>query len=64
MADVLCKCSTMNRITPRGLLWTLETIERKLRGEDVALPNVIDVPADVRRDANVALQRMLDLPPA
>jgi len=63
MADVLCKCSTMNRITPRGLLWTLETIERKLRGEEVALPNVIDVPMDVRRDANVALQRMLDLPP-
>ncbi len=53
----VCPCATMNRIDPAHLLWTLENL---LAGQAV---NVVRVPEDVRRDARVALERMLELRP-
>ncbi|MBM3942042.1 MAG: quinolinate synthase NadA [SAR202 cluster bacterium] len=52
---VICPCSTMYRIHPAYLLWVLEELAA---GRVV---NQITVPADVRRDAQVALDRMLAL---
>jgi quinolinate synthase len=53
----VCPCATMNRIDPAHLLWVLENL---LGGHAV---NVVRVPEDVRRDARVALERMLALKP-
>ncbi len=52
----VCYCSTMNRIDLPHLVWALESL---VAGEVV---NHIEVDPDTRRDALVALQRMLDLP--
>lgn len=52
---VTCPCSTMYRIHPAYLLWVLEGLL------DNAVVNQITVPGDVRRDAQVALERMLAL---
>jgi quinolinate synthase len=52
---VTCPCSTMYRIHPAYLLWVLESL---LEGEVV---NQITVPDDVKRDAQIALNRMLSL---
>lgn len=50
---MVCPCSTMYRIHPSFLLWTLESLV-------VGRPmNVVRVPDDVRRWARVALDRML-----
>ena len=51
----VCPCATMNRIDPAHLLWTLENLAT---GHVV---NPIRVPGDVRRDARLALDRMLAL---
>jgi quinolinate synthase len=51
----VCPCATMNRIDPAHLLWTLENL-----AEGVVV-NPIRVPEDVRRDARLALDRMLAL---
>jgi quinolinate synthase len=51
----VCPCATMNRIDPAHLLWTLENLV-----EGVVV-NAVRVPDDVRRDARVALERMLTL---
>ncbi|NOT33671.1 MAG: quinolinate synthase NadA [Candidatus Eisenbacteria bacterium] len=51
----VCPCATMNRIDPAHLLWTLENL---VDGHAV---NVVRVPDDVKRDARVALDRMLAL---
>ncbi len=51
----VCPCATMNRIDPAHLLWTLENL---VEGHPV---NVVRVPEEVRRDARVALDRMLAL---
>ncbi len=51
----VCPCATMNRIDPAHLLWTLEN----LAGGVVV--NRVSVPDDVKRDARVALDRMLAL---
>jgi quinolinate synthase len=51
----VCPCATMNRIDPAHLLWTLENLAA---GEVI---NRVAVPADVRRDARTALDRMLAL---
>ena len=51
----VCPCATMNRIDPAHLLWVLENL-----ADGVAV-NAIRVPEDVRRDARVALDRMLEL---
>lgn len=50
---VVCPCSTMYRIHPAYLAWTLESL---LAGET---PNRISVPAGVADDSRVALERML-----
>ncbi|MEX2600830.1 MAG: quinolinate synthase NadA [Balneolaceae bacterium] len=51
----LCACMTMNRIDLPHLLWSLEKLEQ---GEVV---NQIKVPEEVRTDAVLALNRMLEL---
>jgi quinolinate synthase len=51
----VCPCATMNRIDPAHLLWALENLAE---GHPV---NVVRVPDGVRRDARVALDRMLEL---
>ena len=50
----LCPCLTMNRIDLPHLLWSLEMLEK---GEVV---NQIKVPADIRDNAILALNRMLE----
>jgi quinolinate synthase len=52
---VICPCSTMYRIHPAYVLWVLEGL---LEGQVV---NQITVPEDIKRDALVALDRMLAL---
>ncbi|MDT0201164.1 quinolinate synthase NadA [Nocardioides sp. AE5] len=52
----VCFCSTMNRIDLPHLVWTLESL---VEGNEV---NVIEVDPATMREADVALQRMLDLP--
>ena len=54
----VCFCSTMNRIDLPHLVWALESLV------DGQLVNVIEVDEDTAHWARVALQRMLDLPPA
>jgi quinolinate synthase len=51
----VCPCATMNRIDPAHLLWTLENL---VEGHVV---NPVRVSEAVKRDARVALDRMLDL---
>jgi quinolinate synthase len=51
----VCPCATMNRIDPAHLLWALENLAE---GHVV---NPVRVPEDVKRDARVALDRMLAL---
>jgi quinolinate synthase len=55
---VVCPCSTMYRIHPGYLAWTLESL---VRGE---VPNRITVSDDVAEPARVALERMLSQGPA
>ena len=50
---VVCPCSTMYRIHPAYLAWTLESL---LRGER---PNQITVTDQVADEARIALERML-----
>jgi quinolinate synthase len=52
---VICPCSTMYRIHPHFLLWTLENL---LDGKVV---NRIQVPAEVAEQAKLALDRMLEI---
>ncbi len=55
MSPTICMCSTMFRIDPQHLLWTLENL---LEGKVV---NQITVPEKIAEKARLALQRMLDL---
>ncbi len=55
MSPTICMCSTMFRIDPRHLLWTLENL---LEGRVV---NRITVPAEEAANARIALQRMLEI---
>lgn len=50
---VICPCSTMYRIHPAYLAWTLESL---VAGET---PNQIRVDGSVARDSRIALERML-----
>jgi quinolinate synthase len=50
-----CLCSTMFRVSPNHLLWVMEGL---VEGE---VHNQIVVPEDQRRDARLALERMLAL---
>jgi quinolinate synthase len=52
----VCYCSTMNRIDLPHLVWALESLV------DGVVVNRISVDADTAHFAQVALQRMLDLP--
>lgn len=52
---VVCPCSTMYRVHPAYLAWVMESLER---GEVV---NRIEVPAEMKANAKVALERMLAL---
>jgi quinolinate synthase len=52
---VSCPCSTMYRIHPAYLLWVLDGL---LDGQVI---NEITVPEDIKRDAVIALERMLAL---
>lgn len=54
---VICPCSTMYRIHPAYLAWTLESL---VAGQT---PNRITVDAGVTSDASVALERMLAAKP-
>ena len=50
-----CLCSTMFRVSPNHLLWILEgLVEGKVH-------NHITVPDDIKRDAKLALDRMLEV---
>ena len=57
MSPTVCMCSTMFRIDPQHLAWTLENL---LAGEVV---NRITVADDVARQAKLALDRMLEVSP-
>ena len=52
---VVCPCSTMYRVHPAYMAWVMESL---VRGEVV---NRIEVPAETKRLARVALKRMLAL---
>ena len=54
MSPTICMCSTMFRIDPQHLLWTLENLQE---GKVV---NCISVPEDVAIDARLALERMFE----
>ncbi|WP_126443819.1 quinolinate synthase NadA [Sulfuricystis multivorans] len=54
MADMVCMCSTMQRIDPQHLAWTLENLAA---GNVV---NRIEVPEHEAKLAKIALERMLD----
>ena len=53
--DCGCLCSTMFRIDPQHLLWSLESL---LEGR---VPNQITVPPDIAANARIALNRMLEI---
>jgi quinolinate synthase len=50
-----CLCSTMFRVSPNHLLWIMEGL---VNGE---IHNQIIVPDDIKRDAKLALDRMLEI---
>ncbi len=52
MSSTICMCSTMFRVDPQHLLWTLENL---LEGKVV---NRIRVPENIATDAHLALERM------
>ena len=53
MAPTVCMCSTMQRIDPQHLAWTLEKLA------DGTVVNQIKVPEHERDLAKLALERML-----
>ncbi|MCW9013242.1 MAG: quinolinate synthase NadA [Gammaproteobacteria bacterium] len=57
MSPTVCMCSTMFRIDPQHLAWTLENLV------DGHVVNQISVPADVAEQAKAALDRMLEVSP-
>ncbi len=54
LATIQCLCTTMYRISPQHLLWCLDELAA---GRVV---NQISVPPEVKHQATIALQRMLD----
>ena len=53
---LVCPCSTMYMIHP---IYLLDVLERIIEGD---VPNQISVPMKVSQSANLALQRMLEIP--
>jgi quinolinate synthase len=54
MSPTICMCSTMFRIDPQHLLWTLENLAQD------RVVNPIRVPAGVAAEARLALERMFE----
>jgi len=50
----VCMCSTMYRISPQHLCWTLESLV------DGQVVNQVSVDPETKRWARVALERMLE----
>ena len=57
MSPTVCMCSTMFRIDPQHLAWTLENLV------DGNVVNQITVPEDIAKNAKLALDRMLEVSP-
>jgi quinolinate synthase len=57
MSPTICMCSTMFRIDPQHLLWTLENLV------DGTAVNRIRVPENIASEARLALHRMFDVSP-
>ena len=57
MSPTICMCSTMFRIDPQHLLWTLENLV------DGTAVNRIRVPENIASEARLALNRMFDVSP-
>ena len=57
MSPTVCMCSTMFRIDPQHLVWTLENLM------DGNVVNQISVPEGIAQNARLALQRMLEVSP-
>ena len=55
LSPTLCMCSTMFRIDPPHLAWVLENLAE---GQVV---NRIEVPANLKQEARIALERMLEV---
>ena len=55
MSHVICECSTMARIDPQHLCWTLENIIQKNP------VNIINVQKKEAKLAKLALDRMLEV---
>ena len=55
MSHVVCECSTMARIDPQHLAWTLENI---INGNPV---NIIKVPNKEAQLAKLTLDKMLEV---
>jgi len=53
LSDHLCLCVTMYRINPQHLLWVLDNLSQNV------LVNRIEVPLPVKRDALLAVERMM-----
>lgn len=65
LSDCQCLCTTMFRIDQPHLLWVLDNLAGALSKDGTPrVVNEIRVHPEVRRDALLALQRMLDLAPA
>ncbi len=52
---IVCPCSTMYRIHPRYLTWSLENVAAG------TIVNQVSVPPDIKADALLSLQRMLEI---
>ena len=65
LSDCQCLCTTMFRIDQPHLLWVLDHLAgAHSKDGEPKVVNAITVHTDARRDALLALQRMLDLAPA
>jgi quinolinate synthase len=52
---VVCPCSTMYRVHPAYLAWTVESLD------EGRVVNQIAVPDEIKRNAKLALDRMLEI---
>ena len=64
LSDCQCLCTTMYRIDEPHLLWALDQLcglSPSGKEREPVVPNQIRVPAEIRRDALLALDRMMTL---
>lgn len=65
LSDCQCLCTTMFRIDQPHLLWVLDNLAgANSKDRSPKVVNAIKVHPEVRRDALLAVRRMLDLTPA